>query len=283
MQLSLLEQSRIADPAADDCTHVERLADGLLAELAAKPPINLGVVASFQGVAQVRRCVLPNAGCLVTDRATGRTEIRLRASDHPRRQRFSGFHEVTHTFMPGYRLETQWRCDPSPAPLAKATLEQLCDLGAAELLLPRRHVGRDLDGAGFGMQTVVDLADAYDASLQASAHRLVDLWPEDVLLVVAEPANKPADAPGAEPRLRVQYSSASGRWPFVRRHKSISDGDPLARAVAGELVDEAAVLRGVCAHEIDGLEVSARLCPYIDAEGARHDRVIGLYRRPGRR
>jgi hypothetical protein len=241
------------------------------------------MVASYQGVAEVRRCLLPNAGCLVTDPQTGRTEIRLRATDHPRRQRFSGFHEVTHTFMPGYRLETQWRCDPSPARLAKAQLEQLCDVGASELLLPRRHVGTDIEEAGFGMQTVFDLTDAYQASVQASAHRLVDLWPEDALLLVAELANKPADGAGAEPRLRVQYARASGAWPFVRRHKSIREEDPLSRALAGELVDERAVLSGVCAGEVDGLEVSARLCPYTDAEGARHDRVIALYRRLGRR
>jgi hypothetical protein len=210
-------------------------------------------------------------------------EIRLRRSDHPRRQRFSGFHEISHTFMPGYRLAVQWRCEPSPARLAKPTVEVLCDVGASELLLPRRLVAADLRAAEFGLQTVCDLSEVYDASLQASAHRLVDLWPEDVLLVVAEVANKPSDVHDAAPCLRVKYSATSGDWPFVRTHKSIADDEPVGRALAGELVDEPTALRGICAGEVEGLHVSARLCPYTDTQGERHDRVLALYRRPASR
>jgi hypothetical protein len=282
-QLSLLEQSRIEDPASDDRTLVARLAARVIEELEAEPPVDLGMVASFQGISSVRECPLPNGGCLVTDPETGAVEIRLRAADHPRRRRFSGFHEVTHTFMPGYRLAVQWRCDPSPVALSKPEVEVLCDIGASELLLPRRLVTADLRRADFGMEAVFDLADAYDASVQATAHRLVDLWPEDVLLVVARAANKPADEPGAEPVLRVQYGAGSGDWPYIRKHKSIPAGHPLARAFDGEIVDEPTVLDGVCAGDVAGLTVSARLCPYTDSRGERHDRVLALYRRPAAR
>jgi hypothetical protein len=281
-QLSLLEQSRIEVPeVTDDRLHVQRLADRLLRELDAEPPIDLGMVASYQGVAAVRQCELPNGGCLVTDPATGAVEIRLRSSDHPRRQRFSGFHEVTHTFMPGYRLQVQWRCDPHHASPAKPHVEVLCDVGASELILPRRMVVADLAGADFGLQTVFDLADLYDSSLHATAHRVVDLWPEDVLFVVAQVGHKPKDAsdPFAEPKLRVASSWGSGSWPFIRKYKSIAEGDPLARALQGELVDEIAVLSGISAEAVGGVHVSARLCPFTDAQGVRHDRVLALYRR----
>ena len=284
-QLSLLEESRLTDPHADDRTHVVRLADAMLRELAAEPPVSLEMMASFQGIASVRRCALPNAGCLFTDPKTGAVEIRLRETDHPRRQRFSGFHEVTHTFMPGYRLQVQWRCDPPFTSRSKPDLETLCDVGAGELLLPARMVRSNLNEAPFGMDTVLGLADAYDASLQATAHRVVDLWSEDTLLVVAEVASKPSQRsdPDAEPRLRVRYSLASGRWPYIRRHKSIPDDDPLGRALHGEVIDERAVLRGISAHDVEGLDVSARLCPFTDSQGDRHDRVLALYRRPSLR
>lgn len=282
-QLSLLEQSRRDDPSCDDRTHVARLAERVIDELQAEPPIDLGMVASYQGVAAVRSCPLPNAGCLITEPDSGRVEIRLRAGDGRRRQRFTGFHEVTHTFMPGYRLTVQWRCEPGPRGLAKRELEQLCDVGASELLFPRRPFAADLRRAPFGMGTVFDLADAYDASVQATAHRVVGLWAEDVLLVVAEVATKPRDAEGAEPRLRIKYSASRGRWPYILRHKSIEEGEPLTRALAGELVDEPALLRGFCAEELDGVEVSARPCPYTDDRGERHDRVLALYRRPAAR
>lgn len=278
-----MEQSRRDDPSCDDRTHVARLAERVISELQEDPPIDLGMVASYQGVAAIRSCPLPNAGCLITEPDCGRVEIRLRAGDSPRRQRFTGFHEVTHTFMPGYRLTIQWRCDPGPRGLAKRQLEHLCDVGASELLLPRRAFLADLHGASFGMATLFDLADAYDASVQATAHRVVGLWPEDVLLVVAEVTTKPRDADGAEPRLRINYSAGRGRWPFIPRHKSIDEGEPLTRALAGELVDEPATLRGLIASEVAGLEVSARRCPYTDDQGERHDRVLALYRRPAAR
>jgi hypothetical protein len=279
-QLSLLETSRLEDPAADDPTHVVRLADRMLRELGADPPISLEMVASYQGIAAVRRCALPNGGCLVTDPETGTVEIRLRGTDNPRRQRFSGFHEVVHTFMPGFRLQIQWRCDPPIRTGPK--VETLCDIGASELLLPARMVSGDLAGADFGLQTVVGLADVYDASLEATARRTADLSPEDVLFVVAEVANKPSehDDPDAAPRLRVRYSYSSGKWPFIRPHKSIHDGDPLVRALEGELIDERSTLTGISTQDVVGVDVSARLCPFTDGRGERHERVLALYRRP---
>jgi IrrE N-terminal-like domain len=281
-QLSLLEDSRREDPSSDDRSHVIRIADRVLAELEAEPPIDLGMVASFQGIASVRRCALPNGGCLVTDADSGAVEIRLRSSDHPRRQRFTGFHEVTHTFLPGYRLQVRWRCDPTPAAPAKEEVEVLCDIGAGELILPRRMVTADLAGADFGLPVIFTIADTYHASVQATAHRFVDLWPEDTLLVVAEIAHKPADArdPEAVPRLRVQYSSGSGRWPFIPRHKSFADSDPVVRALTGELVDERTALRGLSTETVEGVDLSARICPYFDSQGEKHDRVLALYRRP---
>lgn len=279
-QLSLLETSRQEDPAADDPTHVVRLADTMLRELDASLPVSLDMVASYQGIAAIRRCALPNGGCLVTDPTTGTVEIRLRETDNPRRQRFSGFHEVVHTFMPGYRLQVQWRCDP---PVRNGPMvEALCDIGASELLLPARMVRSDLAGADFGLQTVIDLADVYDASLEATGRRMAEMWPENVLFVVAEVGTKPSDHdnPDAPPRLRVRYPYASGRWPFIRRHKSIDDGDPLARALQGELVDERSTLTGISAQDVVGVDVSARLCPFTDGRGERHERVLALYRLP---
>ena len=282
-QLSFLEQSRVEDPSCDDPTHVIRLAEQVLDDLQAEPPVDLRMVASYQDIADVRYCVLPNAGCLVTNPRSGRVEIRLRNDDSHSRQRFTGFHEVTHTFMPGYRLTTQHRCDPSLIAPAKRTVEQLCDLGASELLLPRRPFAAHLAEASFGMDTVFDLADTYDASLQATAHRFVALWPEDTLLVVAEVANKPKDVAGAPPRLRIRYSTGRGEWPFIFRHKSIDEGEPLTRALAGDFVDESAPLRGFASREVEGVQVSARCCSYTDNRGDHHDRVLALYRRPAAR
>jgi hypothetical protein len=284
VQLSLLETSRLEDPAADDGAHVARVADSILADLGVQAPVRLEVVASYQGIGTVVHCSLPNAGCLVTDPQSGAMEIRLRSSDHPRRQRFSGFHEVAHTFMPGYQLQIQWRCDPPQVDRGKLDVEALCDIGAGELLLPRRLLSPDLAGAEFGVQTLCDVADAYDASLQASGHRFVDLWPEDAMFVVLEIQNKPTErsTPTAPAQLRVSYAWTRGDWPFIRRYKSVGQGDPLARALEGELVDERTTLTTISAHDVAGVHVSARYCPFVDAAGIAHHRVLALYRRVAR-
>jgi hypothetical protein len=263
--------------------HVARLSDSILRELQASAPVDLEMVASYQGIGRVIRCELPHGGCLITDPASGRMEIRLRATDHPYRQRFSGFHEIAHTFMPGYQLQMQWRCEPSEAEREQARIEALCDAGASELLLPSRLVRADLVTADFGLPTVRALADSYQASLQASAHRLVDLWPEDALLVVAQIQQKPSErGTDAEPVLRVSYSRPRGRWPFIKRFKSVSADHPLSRALLGELVDEHGNIDEIC-DKVENVQVSARLCPYTDQTGARHDRVLALYRRPRER
>jgi hypothetical protein len=265
-QLSLLEQAREREPRLDDPARVELLAAEILRELDIEPPVDLKIVASYQGIARIERAALPCAGCLVTDPSSGQLVVRLRAGDGRRRQRFTGFHEVTHTFMPGYRLVTQWRCNPVTYRNEKVDIEALCDVGAAELLLPSSLVRTDLRAAPFGLATVEHLAERYDASLEATAHRVVDLWPEDVLFVALEVTRKPSERNDARaaPKLRVRYSSARGAWPFVRRHKSVPDGDPLLRALEGEHIDERAELSSISATPVGDLDLSARLCPYVD-------------------
>lgn len=280
-QLSLLEQCRLEHPAISDGERVVRVAESILVELDAVAPISLGMIASYQGVGSIVRCPLPNAACLITDPMTGASEIRLRASDSRRRQRFSGFHEVAHTFMPGYQMQMQMRCDPRVANRTKDSLEALCDVGASELLLPRHLVCANLASADFGMPTVVGVADTYEASLLAAGRCVVDYWSEDAMFLVAEIQNKPSERGDAtaEPKLRVSYAWSRGRWPFVRRFKSIGLHDPVHRAHQGELVDERTTLTAITADDVENVQVSARACPYPSANGQRRARVLALYRR----
>src|SRR4051794_34047231 len=102
-QLSLLEQARIEAPDVSDDVRVTRLAAGLIEELELEPPINLEMIASWQGVDRIELADIPWAGCLIND--DGRLLMKLRRGDSSRRRRFTGFHEIAHTFCPGFRLE----------------------------------------------------------------------------------------------------------------------------------------------------------------------------------
>lgn len=280
-QLSLLEERRRQEPRASDADHITHLAGELLRELQAEPPIDLRMVASAQQVTRIERAQLPCAGCLLLDPSGGYFQIKLRAGDHPRKQRFTGFHEVVHTFMPGCRLATQRRCDPAEIPPAKLDVEGLCDLGAAEFILPAEMVRRDLAHADFGLDTVEALCERYDASLQASAHRFVGLWAEPTLLIVLGVQTKPSERhdSSAPPKLRVSYALGQGGWPWIPKHKSVAEDDPLQRALAGERIEGHSSLTGLGIDHDAPIHISARLCPYSDLEGVRHDRVLALYRR----
>ncbi len=280
-QLSLLELDRLEEPGLDDEQHVARLAQKIVVDLGLRPPINHEVVASFQGITEIRTTGADDwAGCLVRD-ARGLI-IYLRASDGWRRQRYTTCHEVGHTFLPGFAVQTQFRCAPSLGQ-AKRQEERLSDAAAGELLFPKPFFLADLEQASFGLDAVEDLADSYDASLAATAHRFVALWPEDCLLVILEPMLKPADRfeEAPEPRLRVVYSIHRGSWPYLPRFKSADEGSKLAAALDGEIVEG-------LGHGLDGLvpdfkgpaQVSARLLPYRDERGTEHRRVLALYRKP---
>jgi hypothetical protein len=285
-QLSLLELDRLERPGIGDEDHLARLAQRLLDELGVTPPIDHRLVASYQGIAEIRVARVDGwAGCLVQEERG--LVVYLRATDGRRRQRYTTLHEVGHTFLPGFAVHTQFRCAPSLG-RSRRQEERLSDVAASELLFPRRFFQADLDRAGFGLDTVVDLADRYDGSVEATAHRFVALWPEDCLLVVLEPMLKPAEEGdrGAAPRLRVAYSTHRGSWPYVPRYKSAADGSNLASALEGEIVSEHGEgLDGVVPEFREPVELSARLMPFHDSEGREHRRVLALYRRrsvPGR-
>ncbi len=279
-QLSLLEQARIDVPDVSDEERVALLASRLIEELDAEPPISLEMIASWQGVEKIEVADIPWAGCLIND--GGRVLMKLRSGDSRRRRRFTGFHEIGHTFCPGFRLQPQYRCSPGVVP-ARTTIEGLCDIAASELLFPKRLVAADLRRVAFGLEAVKDIADRYEGSIEAAAHRLVNLWPEDVLLVVLEPGlrKEELDDPEAEVKLRVRSAHGRGKWPFIPPNKSASAEGPLVRALNGELVDERSALEGICT-AVDDVDVSARLVPY-GRDGEKVDRVLALYRRPSRR
>lgn len=283
-QLSLLEQRRLRRPGVDDAECVARIAEDVLEELAEKPPVDLRVVASYCDIARIVVEPLPFAGCLGSE--DGQLVMRLRAGDSRRRRRFTGFHEVGHSFQPGYSEKRRFRCEsPSALPAAAADVESLSDVAAVELLLPRRQFVPDLLGAPFGFGTVTELADAYDASNQATTYRFQRFWPEPTLVLVLEPGLRKDEQGkhGVEPKLRVRSSHRSSKpdWPFVPHNKSAEPGGALTRALQGDDIDERASLSELGVEDPGPMELSARRFTYLDAEGELHHRVLALYRRIG--
>jgi IrrE N-terminal-like domain len=83
------------------------------------------------------------------------------------RIRFTAAHELCHTFFYEYVPELKFR-DHNPDPLE----ERLCDIGAAELLMPSRAVKRQAKSTGTSLEALARLAGLFDVSLDAMLLRL---------------------------------------------------------------------------------------------------------------
>jgi len=261
---------------------IARLCSDLLEVAEATVPVNLEVVASFR-----------NAQVTVLDQEQAETitwdgkhfVIRVRQADTKGRQRFSCAHGIIHTFF----MEAGGSCPAGRAVLDSWSPqeEDLCDQGAAELLLPR---------AAFlaacpphpDMDDVLSIAGAFDVSAEATALRVVTLSVVPAAMVVLEPGLKPAELrriarrqsqpalPGfppddpVAPRLRVQ-KSLGHMLPYIPRYKSTGDSTPLA----GVLADGAADYIGETGLVPGRFRVSARLLP-VRRDGVLIDRVVAL-------
>lgn len=233
-QLCLLDELRIEAPGATDEEAVVLACERLLQAAEAEPPVPLERVASLRGIVDVRSAEQPWAGILAPKMPRGFV-VTVRASDGFERQRFTIGHEIGHTFFDGFHQERQFRCNG-----AKTRLEALCDLAATELLLPRAFFRADLAQTSFDLDSVEALADAYQASIEATALRTVDLCRAPAALLVLTPRHKPAEAGRehlVEPKLRLDYCHRVGKWPYALQHKSVDAHSPLAAALQGEIVD----------------------------------------------
>jgi Zn-dependent peptidase ImmA (M78 family) len=268
---------------------VVRLCEDLLEDAGVSVPIDVRLLASFRGIAAIKEVDQPEAGCIFCDGE--RLVVHLRGSDSAERQRFTICHEIIHTFFPGFREERRTRTDSKVGTYDPNQLEEyLCDLGAAELLLPHKPFLAALP-AEPDLDDVIELAEMFDASLEATAIRTVNLTAAPMALIVLEPAWKPAEQQElawratqptlagleSEPppkKLRVRWAYGP-QMPTIPKHKSVDDASPLANLLQTGGVD----YRGPTGLTRDIVQVSARHLAYHRA-GELVDRVLVLLRHP---
>ncbi len=263
----------------DAAVLITQLCSDLLDAADARVPVNLDVLASFRN-ARVKVLDQEQAETITWDGK--RFVIRVRRADTERRQRFSCAHGILHTFFMEAGTPSRKSDDLVDTSWSRQE-EQLCDHGAAELLLPRTPF-IELCPRQPTMDDVLDLVAEFDASTEATALRVVTLSAGPAAMVVLEPQLKPVeikqvpcrqarpttDDKAIRPRLRVQKSLSHG-LPFIPRHKSIDDSTPLAAVLSDEVVD----YTGQTGLVPGQFRVSARRLP-IRRGGILIDRVIAL-------
>lgn len=232
-------------------------------------PVDIETIASVLGIKR-RIGQYPFAGRIFAE-PSGQLVMDLSSKDLPARRRFTCGHEITHTVFPGFSREARYRVDASVGNFRRERDEEefLCDIGAAELLLPRELVLSSYDPLG-GLREMERLSEDAAASLEASGNRLVDLSDGPLGLIVLEVGHKPADR-GAlrmgkevEKRLRVRYAKCKTFATFVPRFKSASDESPFMEALKSN-----GSVSGV--GELPGSRTSKR----FRIEAKRYDRRTG--------
>ena len=187
-QLSLFEQYRFGDPTLTDEQVVEAIGRQILDDADARPPVDVDVLASACGISEIEHHLNQPPGCSSSERADWLPAFMLAmpsnswALHRPPRGR-------TH-LLEGFLLTIQYRCAGQ-----RTREEHLCDVAAAEMLLPREFFVPDLKQADVGLQGIEDLAQSYIASNQATAMRVIALSESAVALLVFKVAHKPSEGP----------------------------------------------------------------------------------------
>jgi hypothetical protein len=267
---------------------IRRLCHNLLAEAGADVPVDMRMLASFRGVSEITTVSQAEAGCIFFDGDC--LIIRPRLEDPERRRRFTIGHETCHTFFPGFHEERRTRTDRTVGRFDRSTAEEyLCDIGAAELLLPRDVFLAQLPSQT-NLDVVTELAAQFDATVEATALRFAALHGGPTAVVILVPGWRKSEEEymrrrslhtgilGREPppipkKLRVRWSVSHGGMPTIPRNKSVADGTLLA-AVLGHGNTDYHGYTGLLPHKVT---VSARHMPYRrDGDGELVDRVLVL-------
>lgn len=241
----------------DPIAAMRRLAAGLIDEVGFDgPPFDPRILASFRNVLDVRPAPMVGAARLIPTDAGLLIEVN---EDHsPGKRNFSANHEVSHTLMPTYvdrRVDdTETGAFPTGGAVGTWEEEHLCDVGAAALLLdPRwlRPLARQLSPS---IATLLELAELFGASLEATARQLAVLAPWPIAFVFWEERHRKAERAavgrvaagqvsmpgmdgfeGARPKLRVANCyQAPSFGHYVANNKSVQDNSPMAACCDAE-------------------------------------------------
>lgn len=148
------------------------------------------------------------------------------------RRNFSICHEVAHTlFDDCYEIVHQRRAAPKRTG-PEDEVEYLCQVGAAEFLMPAEDFAGDLLKRAFSLRSVLSLVDRYRASREAVLRRMVGLAKQPCAVVFLSerlsPLEKAAsrqkslldDAPC--PKMRILYGVANSSFEtYLPIHKSV--------------------------------------------------------------
>ncbi len=191
------------------------------ASLSGEPPVDLHGIYNCFGMPVPRRAPLDDQQGILVD--SDRGLILIKEDDPLVRQRFTEGHELMELLFDA-QYEAGSGLQPEPD-----RKEQLCDRGAAELLMPLESFRARLQNLGISIPTAQILAQQYQTSLVATLVRMTQCSQGDRQ---SQPQSQPQIPPQSQPQSQPQ-ESISGNFSVVMWHWVPSpDGREAALRVA---------------------------------------------------
>ena len=212
------------------------------------PPFDPSLLTSLLGIRQVQIDGIEAEAQIVP--VNGQFELMFRRDVADKRLNFTLCHEVAHTLFPDcagmirFRNANRGRFDPD------REVEFLCDIGAAEFLLPAPYFEDELKQNGISLKAVETLSTRFNASREAIIRRIPSTNLEPCAVVYlglglnkkeAISQNNPllpfdeSEVTRPKPRLRIRKVHAStGFTVFLPTNKSIPDESVLYNLLSGQ-------------------------------------------------
>lgn len=111
--------------------------------------------------------------------------IAANAQHNRGRQRFSVAHELGHAFFIPFSDESRYRI-PGTAHDSRIE-ERMCNIFAANVLMPEERFSQDLEAKGISAEAVIGMADSYEVSIETTALRVTEVVTDTVVVGLLSP------------------------------------------------------------------------------------------------
>lgn len=191
------------------------------------PPFDPLALASYRGIMSRESPGLFSAEAQLTPMEGNQLLLEFNPSRSFGRRNFSISHEIAHTlFDDCYTMVHQRKSNPTSFD-PQHEVEHLCQVGAAEILMPYEDFVVDAARFPLSLGSVPQLARQYRASREAAARRLLGVSGETGALVFFSRRLKPMEIRSgeiADPKMRILYVVPAGDFGmFLPQHKSVPD------------------------------------------------------------
>jgi Zn-dependent peptidase ImmA (M78 family) len=218
------------------------------------PPFDPLMLASMRGIRTRKSTDLFSTDAQLTPMDGQQLLLEFNPDRAPGRKNYSISHELIHTFFEDcYEMVHQRKSDRAAFDPQKE-VEHLCQVGAAEILMPEEDFALDLARLGFSLNAVSELCRLYEASREAVARRMLALTDQAAALVFFSRRLKPVEKKNArylngrpKAKMRILYSVQTPDFAvFLPAHKSVPDESCVNAVIVADEVASGYEDWGVC-------------------------------------